>query len=402
VRTGALRPTLAALLAVGATVALVLVSAAGGSASAGALRADPPYVQASTTLKELGKALDDADDAAAKPGDAFGGLIKRAENLKEEFIRKGFAGQKLLGCKAKSLIVELDGVDRTLAMAQEAGTNRLRGLSLLTAAAAAGNLSEVLGDCPGASNTEKELAKEIEAKIHDVAKAHDRDKLTEGELVRASGQIAHRKKKILKGERILGCDVVEIHVLIDQIDVALVHANQPLPAGANDRETARIVKKRRNGIRDAEKALATLTKAWQLVPCGGVTVPANQPPVITTFTARVDATVCTTCTYYLVGATDPEQAASELKYTWTKEPPPGGVAEQTNCGSFSFERAIAKWDHPNQASPPAIPVACTHMAADHPGWISVVVDDGLGATTRCTYKGGSAPTATNEPAKNCT
>lgn len=122
--------------------------------------------------------------------------------------------------------------------------------------------------------------------------------------------------------------------------------------------------------------------------------PPNQPPVIRSFNAVFGApATCSTCTLYEVDATDPEQ--KPLTYTWVKQPPPDGDPAATYCGTFtenSPEPFQAVWDHPNSGPSP-----CSHAAAEHPGWITVVVSDPLGAQTTFTYTNGSAPTEPIKP-----
>lgn len=132
--------------------------------------------------------------------------------------------------------------------------------------------------------------------------------------------------------------------------------------------------------------------------------PPNQPPVITAFTADFPAAPgCDTCTGYAVEATDED--LQTLTYTWSKRPPDGAPnPEHTNCGTFTPNFPFpseAIWDHPN-GEPTDTPPGCDHPATKHPGWITVVVTDAQGLAVSCTYKDGSAPTSTSDPATNCT
>jgi YVTN family beta-propeller protein len=135
----------------------------------------------------------------------------------------------------------------------------------------------------------------------------------------------------------------------------------------------------------------------------GTQPPPNQPPVITAFTAVFPADPCGTCTGYAVEATDEDPAT--LTYTWSKAPPDGATnPEHTNCGTFTPNSPTPReaiWNHPN-GEPTDTPPGCAHPATEHPGWITVVVTDAQGLTASCTYKSGSAPTSTPDPATNCT
>jgi hypothetical protein len=113
----------------------------------------------------------------------------------------------------------------------------------------------------------------------------------------------------------------------------------------------------------------------------------DRPPVINSFAAFFGPPeTCSTCTIYTVRATDPE--GGNLDYSWSKVPPPGGNPADTNCGTFttnSPQPYQAVWNHPNEG-----PASCSHAAMEHPGHITVVVSDRLGAQTLYTDTHGSA------------
>jgi hypothetical protein len=398
-----------AVLAVGgialALAALILVAGAGPTDAREPAPVPPP--KALEQLKEMGEALDQADDVADKAGHAFFLGLKRAEDLKARFLGFGFRGQQVFGCGLAELLRRLDNIDRSMAIAQDASGPK-RSNHLHAASHLARNLATTLEGCPGAGEREPGIAKAIRARIDALQRLYVDDRLSDRKLDDGVEDVSKRKRKILKDQQVYGCQVVDFFVLVERIDVALVFADERLDRDATHEQKSRIIEKRKKWLRSTEKALVTLTRKWELVPCGGTvppppTPPPNQPPVITAFTAVFPDDPCDTCTGYTVEATD--ENPGTLTYTWSKRPPDGATnPEHTNCGTFTPNSPTppeAIWDHPNGA-PTDTPPGCDHPATKHPGWITVVVTDAQGVTASCTYKSGSAPTSTSDPATNCT
>ena len=225
-------------------------------------------------LDELKKKIEKAKDAENKVGNPYNRLIHTAIIGKFNLILTGYQGQKLFGCGASTVMHRLATIDYRATQIyvfskggvgpgdpqfKEALSNQLD---------AAEDLISELRQC-GAPEAAKEQAKTIKHRVRMFQHTAHGTRESQGEHVNFPAlradkfDIYKEKLKLLRGQKVYGCDVVEYFDLIEDLDDALVYAR------SFTLDSAELTEKRREAaLRDASTALRELTRAWRKLPCG--------------------------------------------------------------------------------------------------------------------------------------
>jgi hypothetical protein len=281
-------PTAGVLAAVlGVSLGIV---AAGGSASPDGERANPP-VGSGGGLKKIQKTLGQA--LKAGPGTSeFDKLVKEAVVAKRRWIEQAFGSQTVSGCSAAFVLIRFDAIDVEVEAAAKTETPEQQERNIKNAIGSANAVAaETMlhrENCPGAVQSEVDLAKQIFDLVQDLPGDKPPSE-------KARKKIAAAKALFLLDGRVYGCDAVEYLTALEGIDIPLAVATDLSASEGNQGAQKRLVK-------EAKSEVKRFRRYWRLVPCDE---PGTGTTTTTTDTGTGPQTTTTTTTTSTTTTTTP-------------------------------------------------------------------------------------------------
>jgi hypothetical protein len=86
------------------------------------------------------------------------------------------------------------------------------------------------------------------------------------------------KRDLLQGETVEGCDVVELFVLIEQVDLLIVRAKETKPNDFDNHGKRKATRERREILTRAVELVRQLTRTYQKLPCDPTDDAPPPPP----------------------------------------------------------------------------------------------------------------------------
>lgn len=341
--------TLAAIAA-GALLAVALSIA---NAESGKRRAPDPVDTQLEELESLAKQLGYPD------GEKPQKLERRARELKEEILRSGYDAPMFGGsCNFSDLFWKLEQVDTDVEVASD--YNYLRGLlnggpdtqnaadhdgaltnkALGRAAKGARKLQQAVDGC---GTTPAGVEKAVH-RIRGATEASDEAEGYRG-VSDLSREVEAQKRKLLREQRIEGCDVTDFFFGLEGIDESLELMEIPLAHVGSYKDGRKIYKRLfEHDLRTYRKSVAAVRKWVTKVPCNETTPPPDGSTTTTTgFSCTGDVTGSDAlrdleirCTEAFDGIIINAQAENYARACNTGPPWFGGLATPPNTGACAF------------------------------------------------------------------
>jgi hypothetical protein len=194
--------------------------------------------------------------------------LRAATRNKILFILTAFKGTTMLGgCDGDELVFLLDRVDVALEQAEHfSGKNRRERLE--RALKHAKKLDRFVDECAqGVAAGGGDLIKD---KVRKLVKQDKEDELSGKELTKKAGKVFKLKRDLLRGQKIEGCDVTELFVLIERVDFLIVRAEETRANDFDGRKKKRkkkAARKRREILERAIDLVRELTRTYRKLPC---------------------------------------------------------------------------------------------------------------------------------------
>jgi hypothetical protein len=195
--------------------------------------------------------------------------LRAATRNKILFILTAFKGTTMLGgCDGDELIFLLDRIDVALEQAEhKSGKNRRERLE--RALKHAKKLDRFIDECAqGVAAGGGDLIKD---KVRKLVKQDKEDELSGKELRKKAGKVFKLKRDLLRSQTIEGCDVTELFVQIERVDLLIIRAEETKANdfdGRKKEKKKKAARKRREILERAIDLVRELTRTYRKLPCG--------------------------------------------------------------------------------------------------------------------------------------